>query len=136
MKRLTSNYNEDAFEMVQNNKLDLGEFLALILYDDIHYKKICEKLTSYYKYEIATSIEDFTIPRAEYEGKNGLVKLEYIAFFKYYHKESREEEFDEEEFDEEETREEKTREETRYTNISFTIDTNLKQIVFWFPLFS
>ncbi|WP_158797527.1 hypothetical protein [Pedobacter sp. L105] len=125
IKRLVSNYDEDAFDMVRNNELDLPEFLALMLYDDIHHKKICEKLTSYYKYEICNSIEDFTIPRAEYEGKNGLVKLEYDAFFKYHDKDS------DDEFDEDETREE-----TRYTNISFTIDTELKQIVFWFPLFS
>lgn len=122
MKRLASNYAEDAFEMVRNNELDLGDFLALILYDDLHYKKICEKLTSYYEYEIRSSIEDFIISNAEYEGKNGLVKLEYEASFKSYKKKSNDEK--------------KTREETRYINISFTIDTDSKQIIFWFPLFS
>jgi hypothetical protein len=31
MKRLASKYPEDAYEMVLNSELDLGEFLALVL---------------------------------------------------------------------------------------------------------
>ncbi len=64
-------------------------------------------------------VKDFVIPRAEYEGKNSLVQLEYNVFFRYYNDET----------DEENEKEE------HYTNISFTIDTNLKQIVFWFLFF-
>lgn len=36
-------------------------------------------------------INDFTIPRAEYDGKNGLVKLAYKAFYKFYEGETDEE---------------------------------------------
>ena len=131
LKRIVSNYEVDAFEMVKNNELDLGEFLVLVLYDDKYYNKICEKLTSYHKYEIVTPVKDFTVPKAEYEGKSGLVRLEYNAVFKYYDYESDEDDYEDEEF-----KEVKTREETRYTNISFTMNPDLKQIIFWFPLFS
>jgi hypothetical protein len=120
MKRLASKYPEDAYEMVLNNELDLGEFLALFLYDESCFTKICEKLSSYHNLDrMLPLINDFTIPKAEYDGKNGLVKLEYKAFYKFY---------------EGETDEVVIRE--FYTNVSFTIDTNSKQIIFWFPLFS
>jgi hypothetical protein len=120
MKRLASKYPEDAYEMVLNSELDLGEFLALVLYDDTYFIKICEKLSSYHNLNrMLPLINDFTIPRAEFDGKNGLVKLEYKALYKFY---------------EGETDEEVIRD--FYTNVSFTIDTNSKQIVFWFPLFS
>lgn len=122
MKRLISSYDEEPYEMVRKQQLDLGEFLALILFDDVHYRTICKKLSSYYNYYKTHSlVKDFTIPRAEYDGKSGLVKLDYIVFLRYYNDEIEQEE---------------TREEEHYTNISFTIDTNLKQIIFWFPLFS
>ncbi|PSL42370.1 hypothetical protein CLV51_1138 [Chitinophaga niastensis] len=131
MKRLASSYPEDAYEMVRNDKLDVGEFLALILFDDLYYKKICEKLATYHKYKYKCThpvVADFCIPRAEYDGKNGLVKLEYTAIFTF--------DKDEEDGYEEEIQEEESKEVEFYTNISFTIDTNLKQVVFWFPLFS
>lgn len=44
MKRFASKYPEDAYEMVLNSELDLGKFLALALYDDTYFNKICEKL--------------------------------------------------------------------------------------------
>lgn len=120
MKRLALRYPEDAYEMVVNNQLDLGEFLAFFLYDESYFNKICEKLSSYHNSgRMLPLINDFTIPRAEYDGKSGLVKLEYQAFYKFY---------------EGETDEEVIRD--FYTNVSFTIDTNSKQIIFWFPLFS
>ena len=40
MKRLASKYPEDAYEMVRNSELDLGDFLALVLYDDTYFNKI------------------------------------------------------------------------------------------------
>lgn len=89
--------------MVKKNELDLGEFLVLVLYDDKYFDKICEKLTSYHKHKIVTPVKDFTVPRAEYEGKSGLVKLEYNAIFKYYEHDSEEEEedyYEDEEFKE------------------------------------
>lgn len=120
MKRLASKYPEDAYEMVLHNELDLGEFLALALYDDTYFNKICQKLSSYHNLgRMLPLINSFTISRAEYDGKNGLVKLEYEAFYKFYEGEA----------DEEVTRD-------FYTNVSFTIDTDSKQLVFWFPLFS
>ena len=120
MKRLAAIYPEDAYEMVVNSELDLGEFLALILYDDAYFKKICEKLSSYHNLNrMLPLIKDFTIEMSEYDGKNGLVKLAYQAFYKFY---------------EGTTDEEVIR--NFYTNVSFTIDTNSKQLVFWFPLFS
>ncbi|MDR3713351.1 MAG: hypothetical protein P4L51_11080 [Puia sp.] len=120
MKRLASKYPEDAYEMVLNSELDLGEFLALVLYDETCFDKLCEKLSSYHNLDrMLPLIKDFTIPRAEYDGKNGLVKLAYKASYKFY---------------EGETDEEVIRD--FYTNVSFTIDTNSKQLIFWFPLFS
>ncbi|SIO50893.1 hypothetical protein [Chitinophaga niabensis] len=131
MKRLASSYPEDAYEMVRNNELDLGEFLALILFDDLYFKKICEKLEGYHKYMYKNAlplITDFCIPRAEYDGKNGLVKLEYTAVFKPS-------EEDDDGYDDE-IQEEGSKEMEFHTNISFTIDTVSQQVVFWFPLFS
>jgi hypothetical protein len=136
LKRIVSDYEVDAFEMVKKDELDLGDFLVLVLYDDKYYDKICEKLTSYHKYEIVTPVKDFTVPKAEYEGKSGLVKLEYNAVFKYYDHESDKDDEDDYQDEDEEDKEVKTREETRYTNISFTMNPDLKQIIFWFPLFS
>ncbi|MBN9380484.1 MAG: hypothetical protein J0H74_06955 [Chitinophagaceae bacterium] len=120
MKRLASKYPEDAYEMVLNNKLDLSQFLALVLYDDNYFDRICEKLSSYHNFgRMVPLINNFTIPRAEYDGKNGLVKLEYKAFYKFYEGDT----------DEEEVKD-------YYTNVNFTIDTNSNELVFWFPLFS
>lgn len=120
MKRLVSKYPEDAYEMVINNELDLGEFLALVLYDDTYFNKICEKLSSYHNLgRMLPLINGFTIPRAEYDGKNGLVKLAYKAFYKFYEGETDKEVIKD-----------------FYTNVSFTIDPNSNQLVFWFPLFS
>lgn len=58
-------------------------------------------------------INNFTIPRAEYDGKNGLVKLAYKAFYTFYEGETDEEVIGD-----------------FYTNVSFTIDTNSRQLVF------
>jgi len=114
MKRLASKYPEDAYEMVLKNELDLGEFLALALYDDTYFNTICEKLSSYHNLErMLPLINDFTISRAEYDGKNGLVKLAYKAFYKFYEGEA----------DEEVAR-------NFYTNVSFTIDRDSNKLFY------